>query len=145
MLELRILDPETDLDLFKEAYNWLPKYRKRLQPDRASFETFSAPDPKQMVVGLFNGSLQAVYVTYEFEPARFDTHYTSKRSAPKESVIWGAREILGILLEGGAEEVVAFVSPANEPLCRFVEAIGFQDPKEYEVEGRTFLRYTAKT
>ena len=144
MLELRSLDHQTDLDLFRESYSWRPAYRSRLQPDRAPFETFIADDPKQIVVGLFNGDLQAVYVTYEFEPGKFETHYTSHRKAPRENVLWGAQQILNIMLSNGAEEVLAYVSPQNKPLCRFVQDIGFSDPVEYvDPTGRKFLRYSA--
>lgn len=125
-LDLRALNPETERHLFEESYRWRGnKKTNALRPDRMSFETFSASDPSQVVMGLFNGSLCAIYVIHHNSDGTVGTHYTSKRGTPKEYVLAGARWLLRWLLENGALEVQAFVSPKNKPLCRFVEDIGY--------------------
>lgn len=153
---LRALDPQTDIDLFREAYGWRSARPSPLRPDRMSFEDFSADNPRQVVVGLFHGKLQAVYLIQETAPAIYDTHFTSNRTAPKENVLAGARLLLTWLLENGAEEVVAYVSERNKPLGRFVEAVGFTPVgvSEYPCAGHSdtvdspvmvkFIRYAAK-
>ena len=157
--KLRPLDPESDLELFRVAYNWrTPK--KHTQPGRMTFEAFSATDPTQLVVGLFNGELQAVYAIVEWEPRRFEVHFTSAKSAPKEPVRLGAQQVLNFMLENGAEEVVAFVVSRNRPLRKFVESIGFkkdaliefstcaemaQEPNMTQRNQRTFVKYAIRT
>ena len=156
-LQLRLLDPATDLDLFRRAYDWrTPK--RHTQPTRMSFESFTDTDPTQTVVGLFNGELQAVYLLHEYQPYHFDVHMTSDRSAPRENVLEGARRVLRCLFDGGAKEVSALIIARNQPLCHFVEAIGMHrvsrmrfssctdvskgdsiDPRNQ----RTFLKYAA--
>lgn len=126
-LTLRALDPKTELDLFRESYNWRPKKVSPLRPDRMSFESFATADPSQVVMGLFDGSgICAVYLISEGPRRVFETHYSSAKGTPKEYVLNGARRLLAILLDTGAIEVTAYVAQANEPLCRFVEAVGFK-------------------
>lgn len=125
-LQLRLLDPATDLDLFRRAYSWRLTPKRHTQPTRMSFETFTDTDPTQTVVGLFNGELQAAYLLHEYEPYRFDVHMTSDRCAPRENVLEGARRVLRCLFEGGAKEVSALIVARNRPLCQFVEAIGMR-------------------
>ena len=124
--KLRPLDPEEDIELFRVAYNWRSTPKRHTQPTRMPFETFSANNPTQLVIGLFNGELQAVYAIVEWEPRRFEVHFTSAKSAPKEPVRLGAQQVLNFMLENGAKEVVAFVVSRNRPLRRFVESIGFR-------------------
>jgi hypothetical protein len=126
-LTLRALDPVDDLQHYRDAYEWRGhKKPSRARPDMISFEDFNARDPSQIVMGLFNGQLCAVYLIIEIAPGIFDTHFTSKRGVSRNYVLAGARFLLSWLLENGAIEVLAFVSPYNKPLCQFVEAIGYE-------------------
>jgi RimJ/RimL family protein N-acetyltransferase len=100
-----------------------------------SFEGFSKGDPNQIVMGLFNGQLCAVYVIYQVGPGKFDTHYTSRRKTPKEYVLAGAQACLKWLLDNGAVEVAAYVSEHNKPMAAFVEAIGFEPQGTVEFSG----------
>ena len=126
LLIMRPLNPETEQDLFRLSYSWRTKQKRHTQGARMAFEEFSAIDPTQIVMGLFNGDLQAVYLIKEWAPAHYETHFTSSRNAPRESVVAGAKRILLWLMENGAEEVSAFVRPRNKPVCRFVEEVGFK-------------------
>lgn len=124
-LQLRALDPATDSELFQLAWGWrIPK--RHLSAQQMSYSAFADSDPTQVVLGLFNGELQAVYLVREWQPAYFETHFTSSKTAPRENVLAGAQRILKWLMDNGAQEVSAFVRPRNTPLCRFVEAIGFK-------------------
>ncbi len=126
-LILRPIDPVTEQELFKTAYSWRSKTRKRhIQPDRLAFDDFASTDPTQIVMGLFNGELQAVYMFREWSPNYLEGHFTSSRNAPRKNVLVGARHVLEWLLANGAEEVSAFVRPRNTPIRRFVEEIGFK-------------------
>jgi hypothetical protein len=67
-LLLRPLDPTTEQELFQLAYSWRSKPRRHAQPDRLPFDSFAASEPTQIVMGLFGGELQAVYM-FKVEPA----------------------------------------------------------------------------
>ena len=125
-IDLRLLDPATDLHLFEEAYNWRPDRKPHVQPDRMPFEQFSANDPRQIVIGAFNGQLEAVFVFWEFEPKCFEAHFTTRKGIEKDLLYESAREVVACLLENGASQLVAWIIPRNTPLTRFVEGLGFQ-------------------
>ncbi len=157
---LRALDPQSDIELFHEAYNWR-SHKPKLYPDKMSFEDFASTDPNQIVMGLFNGSLCAVYVinqTTNGTRETYDTHFTSRRGVPKRHVLVGAQWLLRWLLESGAFEVTAFVSERNTPLCRFVEAIGYErvglihfpcrdgpDSDTLPAQTKEFVKYAARS
>jgi hypothetical protein len=77
LLELRLLNPATDLHLYGQAYNWR-RPKRRILPGRMSFAEFT--DPNALAIGLFNGELLAVYFLHEVEPRVFQAHFTSRRN-----------------------------------------------------------------
>lgn len=125
MLELRLLDPKTDLALYREAYDWRGS-KAHVQPDRMSFETFAANDPNQIAIGLFNGQFLALYFLHETEPKKFQCHFTSRRKVSKEVLLTGAKEVARNFFENGATELEAWVTVRNKPLRSFLEALGFE-------------------
>jgi len=129
-LELRLLSPAADLDLYKTAYNWRPRRKHHLQPDRLPFETFAADDPTHIIIGLFNGDFLAVYFLHEDEPGVFGVHMTSRRNVPRETLLTGAQEVIRCFFEGGATELIAWIAERNRPLRSFVESLGFVAQKD---------------
>ena len=123
MVSLRLLEPETDLDLYREAFNWRTHKQHTSAPSMA-FETFSSTDPTHLTFGLFNEELIAVYFLREWKPAHYEAHMTSRKNAPRETLLEGARAVLNLLLTNGAEEVGALILPSNRPLRRFVTQLG---------------------
>ncbi len=124
-IELRVLDPLEDEDLFHTAWSWRPSPKKHVGTNRAPFETFISDDPRQIVIGLFNGQFLAAFVFYEFEPRRYEAHFTSHKKAPRGTLIQGSREIIKALFDNGAVEITAGIMARNRPLRRFVEELGF--------------------
>lgn len=122
---LRLLNPESDLELFRESYGWRTAPKAHVQPDRMSFETFAANDPTQIAIGLFNGQFLAVYFLHETEPSKFQAHFTSKRGVPREVLLDGAKEVISQFLDNGATELEAWVTERNKPLRSFLEDLGF--------------------
>lgn len=120
---LRLLDPAEDTPLFHQAYEWRNKPKSHAQPDRMSFEDFTAPDG--ITIGLFNGELQAVYFLHETEPGNFQCHFTSQRQVPRETLLTAARQVAEDFFTAGATELHAWVTPRNRPLRSFLESIGF--------------------
>lgn len=120
---LRALSPQTDIDLFRQAYSWRRKPKSKVRLGRMTFEDFAADDPRQIVLGLFNGELQAAYLLRETQPAVYECHFTSKRDAPKDAVLAGARWISDYFTDNGLT-LTAQVLRKNKALCRFSEAIG---------------------
>lgn len=90
-----------------------------------SFEDFASDDPSQIVMGLFNGSLCAVYLFKEGPRGTFDAHFSSRRDVPRDYVLAGGRWMVKWFMENGAQEVGAYVVEQNGPLRRFVEEVGF--------------------
>lgn len=125
-LTLRALDSKTDIKLFREAYHWRKQKTSKLRPDRMSFDDFVQDDPSQIVMGLFNGSLCAIYLFKEVSRGIFDAHFTSRRDVPREYVVAGGRWMVRWFMRNGAEEVIAYVVEQNSPLRAFVEDVGFQ-------------------
>jgi hypothetical protein len=122
-LRLQLLQPETDLELFKTSWGWrTPK--GHISAEQMPFETYSATNATHLTVGLFNGELIAVYFFVEWAPLRYEGHFTSKRGVPRETLLVGARAILNGLLSNGALEVSALIRPANKPLRQFVTDLG---------------------
>lgn len=124
-LQLKLLDPLIDLDLFHVAFNWRPEPKKHVGANRVTFEQFSSTDPLQIVIGLFDPDLIAVFVYYETEPKVYDCHFTSKRNTPRQTLLDAAREINTCLLANGAERLTASIVERNKPLRRFVEDLEF--------------------
>lgn len=90
------------------------------------FEQFASDAPNQIVLGLFNGELQAAYLLHEVEPNIYQCHFTSRRDAPKDAVLSAAKWIVDYFVANGLG-LVAYVRPRNVPLCRFSEAIGLKE------------------
>lgn len=141
MIELRILDPVTDIKFFREAYNWRTRPKKHIQPDRASFQTFTSTDPRQIVIGVFNGQFCAAFLLYEYEPGRFEAHFTSRRGTAKETLVEGGVMIRDAFLKNGAVELCAWITERNKGLRTYLEALGFQEDSQKEIDGRRFVRY----
>lgn len=139
-LELQLLDPTADLDLFQEAYKWRAA-KKHVQPDRASFEAFIADDPHQIVVGVFNGQFCAAFLLYEWKEQHFEAHFTSKRGTSREILIEGGKLIRDAFFENGAQELCAWVTKRNIALKGYLEALGFSPGEEKEFQQKPFIRY----
>lgn len=141
-MNLRALDPNTEIELFCEAYSWRPERKKHLQPDRMSFEEFSSSDPTQIVMGLFDEDLCAVFLFREFQPGWFETHFTTRRGAPKDYVLTAAQTLAEWFVSNGAS-LTANIVERNTPLRRFVEAIGFTRIGSFQCSetGKTYVRY----
>src|SRR6185369_8959427 len=123
-LKLELLNPETDLALFQEAYSWRSP-KKHAQPDRAPFESFISPSPRQIVAGLFNGQFLAAYVLYEFDPKCYEAHFTSRRNVPRETLLAGARMVIDAFFQNGAEQIIGWVVVRNRAMGKFLEDLGF--------------------
>lgn len=141
MLELRLLDPIEDIELFREAYNWRPHPKRHAQTNRAPFESFISDDPRQMVIGLFNDQFIAAFVLYEFDPQRYECHFTSRRGSSKETLIEGGKQIRDACLQNGAKELCAWVTKRNLALKAYLESLGFSPAEEKEFDGKPFIRY----
>src|SRR6478672_8945876 len=119
---LRALDPQTEQDLFQEAFNW----RKSPRRDRVAFEVFAANDPRQIVMGLFDGEdFLAVYVFYQMSTDTWDCHFTSRRDAPKD-LVWAAGRQLVMFFTENNLNLHAVVPQRNKPLCRWVASVGLR-------------------
>lgn len=142
-LELRGLNPDGDIDLFREAYAWRDKKNKR----RMGFEEFARTDAQQARVGLFNGEFIALYGVTEYAPAHYDMHFTSKRGAPRQYLVAGGIRITNWLIENGACEVSALIMARNRPLREFLEACGYSFVSETVFEEQDkmvrYLKYAA--
>lgn len=130
-LELRLLDPETDLELFHEAYNWRPERKKHLQPDRMPFEVFASQNPGHIAVGAFTDSFLAVFFFHEYEQGCFEAHFTSRRGVDRGVLLTAAKLTMAKFLENGARELTAWIVERNRPLRSFVESIGFTEVARY--------------
>ena len=126
-LELRVLDPVVDTDLYREAYDWRPRHKPHVQPDRMSFETFASDNPYYLTIGLFNGEMQALYFLREVEPGVFEAHFTSRLGISREALLAGATEVARQILANGGIEIHAWVTPRNRPLRSFLESLGFTE------------------
>ena len=123
-MNLRLLDPATDFDLFKTAYNWrTPK--RHIQPDRMPFETFVDNDPTHIAVGLFGDELLAVYFLHEEAPGCYQAHFTSRPKVSRNTLLMGAAEVIKLFFDNGALEITVWIVERNWPLRTFVEALGF--------------------
>lgn len=126
-LELKLLDPLTDLELFREAFQWRSEPKKHVGANRMAFETFIADDPRQIVVGVFNGEFIAAFLLYEIEEGGvYDCHFTSKRGTPKELLIEGGKMVRDAFFENGAKELSAKIIKRNTALKAYLEALGFE-------------------
>ena len=125
MANLRLLEPETDLELFREAYNWrTPK--RHLSAPQLPFSQFSETNPTHLTIGLFNGELLAVYFLQEWEPTKYEAHFTSRKGVAREDLLQGAQAVLDLVLTHGGTEVSALILPANRPLRQFVTDLGMK-------------------
>lgn len=124
MIELRVLEPAADLDLFREAHNWR-RSKRHIGANEASFEDLIDPDPRQITIGVFNGQYCAMFLLYEDAPGYFNAHFTSKRGTPKESLIQAGEQIRDAFMENGAVELCAWITARNRALRTYLEALKF--------------------
>ena len=124
MIELKLLDPQTDLELFKEAWRWRA-HKRHVGAREAVFEDVIDPDPRQTVIGVFNGQFCAMYLLYEDSPGVFNAHFSSKRGTSKELLIEAGLQIREAFMQNGAIELCAWVTVRNKALKSYLEALGF--------------------
>ena len=141
-VELRVLDPTTDIELFKEAYSWRPEPKKHVQTNRVSFEQFASNDPLNLIVGVFTDQLIAVYAFYEYDKHRFDSHFTARKHTSRRLLEWVGRWIIQCFMENGAKELSAWIQKQNRPLRSYVETLGFSITESREFDGKPFIRYS---
>jgi hypothetical protein len=91
-----------------------------------SFADFAKDDPTQIVLGLFNGELQAVYLFRQISPTEFEAHFTSNRRALRSNVLAGAAQMVRWFSEQGLE-IIGHIHMDNGPLRRFLEEAGLSD------------------
>lgn len=132
MYQLRLLSPSEDIELYRQAYSWRERPKKHVQPDRMSLEEFASDNPAHLAIGLFNGSLLAVYFLHETEPGNFQAHFTSRRGVPYFPLLEGARKVTKAVLQNGGSEIHAWITPRNRALKKFLEALHFH-PVETQV------------
>lgn len=105
------------------------------------FEDFAADDPSQIVLGLFNGNLQAVYLFRQIGPKTFEAHFTSSRKAKREDVLAGARTLVQWFAEQGLV-IVGYVNAGNGPLRHFLEEAGLTlETATSQTVSNSFYRY----
>ncbi len=133
MAVLRALNPQTEQHLFQEAFDW----RKSPRRDRVAFEVFAADDPRQIVMGLFDGEeFLAVFVFYQISPDTWDCHFTSRRDAPK-NLVWAAgRQLVDFFVQNDLH-LSAQVRARNKPLCHWVESVGLVRQKDSSCQNDT--------
>lgn len=138
---LRLLDPNTDSQLFEESYSWRPK-RGKAHAGQMPFNSFLN---SSAVMGLFNPEFIAVYVIQEYDKGFFDMHFNAKRRTPREYLVAGGIWITNWLLNEGACEVSGMVISRNTALRRFLEDCGYVVEKEVSFENspHRWIRYKA--
>lgn len=141
-LEMRVLDPHAELDLFQTAYNWRPERKKHVGANQMPFEDFVG---SWAVLGLFNSEFIAVYVVREYQSGYFDLHFTSKRKTPREYLVAGGIQITNWLMENGAREVSAVIVSRNRPLASFLEDCGYAvaETLTFDNSPHPWLKYVA--
>lgn len=122
---LRLLEPASDIELFREAYRWRSP-KKHTQPDRMSFEEFSGDNPSHIVIGVFDEEFVAAFLLWEYEPGTYDAHFTSRRNVPRETLTHAGKEIIRLFFENGAKRITALIIKRNVALRRYVEDLGFK-------------------
>ena len=119
---LRALNPQTEQDLFRLAYNFR---KKRPRKNPMPFEQFAADYPNQVALGLFDPELIAVYFFHEIDEQLYQAHWTSRRDADKDAVLTGAKQLVEWFQRNGLQ-MAAFIHKRNIPLQRFVLAAGLK-------------------
>lgn len=144
-LELRHLNPLSDLDLFREAHNWRIKRSQRASGGQMPFEEFIAPNPTQAVMGLFNGEFLAAYMVKEYAPRHYDMHFTAKRQAQRDYLVAGGIQLTRWLIQNGAVEVSALIVARNKALRKFLEDCGYKPEcsMRFENSPHDWVKYVA--
>jgi len=125
-IELRILDPAKDTELFREAHKW--RRRKRhVGANESTLEDLLSDDPHQITIGVFNGEYFAMFLLYEDSPGEFSAHFTSKRGTSRETLVEAGLKIRDAFMENGAVELNAWVTKRNLALKRYLESLGFAE------------------
>ena len=126
MLIIRSINPQTERELLEVAYLWRPgKPRKNRMP----FDQFAADYPNQVVMGLFNGDLIAVYFFHQIGETEYQAHFSADRKADRSAVLAGAKQLVEWFQQNGLQ-MSAFVHKRNTALRRFVESAGLMYQKD---------------
>jgi hypothetical protein len=132
-IELKILNPTTDLSLYHEAYGWRER-KRHIGADEAPFDAIIADDPRQIVIGVFNGQFCAMFLLYEDSPGYFNCHFTSKRGTARDALVAAGAAIRDAFLNNGAVELCAWITAKNRALAGYLESLGFAP-----IEQRAFV------
>ena len=148
-MELRGLDPDRDQQLFREAYDWIfvaPKWLRQAENIVAgingcdSWEGYlkAAQDPKEVNIGLFGESMEALFTIQNEGDGCFQVHVNAKPhgrrihrahlqgwTAPTGEMIAAAIQLRDTLFAQGANEIFGFIAERNRPLRRFADLAGF--------------------
>lgn len=136
-MELRALNPDTDQDLFREAYDWIfeaPKWLRQAENIVAgingcdSWEGYlkAAYSPQECNVGLFSGIMLALFTIQSEGDGCFQVHVNAKPHADTLMLMAAAMQLKEWLFDHGAREVFGFIAERNRPLRRFAERAGFK-------------------
>jgi hypothetical protein len=105
------------------------------------FERFAADDPSQIVMGLFNGELIAVFMFHELEPGCYQAHFSTQRKADRIAVLSAAAKLVEWFKENDLQ-MVAFVTVRNKPLQRFIENAGLYSRKPVSINEIPYFAYS---
>lgn len=141
-LSIRRLDPDADWELYREAYEW--RDQKRAASDLPTefyipFDVLTNPQPNEVLMGMFNGKLQAAFLLQDRGRNVVEAHFTTMPGIKQEDLVAGTLTIKNKLFEYGTREIYGWLREKHarlrHPVRRFAETVGFFPTGENMVFG----------
>lgn len=128
---IRLLDPEKDMDLLREAWDWrddAPRwFQESLAIDKESWDDFVSGSKDEWHYGIFSDGLMAVVRLIQSSPRVFNIHLSARRKTDFEVLLTAGKSIRDYLFDKGVLGFYGYLPTVNRGVSKLYEELGFTD------------------
>lgn len=141
-MEIRRLDPEKDIDLYKQSFDWDKDYPRWYQDAekvaRVDFDEWMERSNERADVGVFDPDFTALISVICRAPQIFEVHFWAKRKTNLERLGLAALNVRRSLERlVGMRGAFAWIVKRNAPVKRLCGMIGFVPDGATLVDGES--------
>lgn len=155
MVAIRLLNPQNDLPLFREAWNWryqAPKwFQESLEIFKESWDEHVIRISTELHYGIFiDENLVAVVRLTETYPHIFNIDLSAKRKTSPQILLQAGSSIRDFLFDQGVKGFYGWLPVQNRGVAWLYRSLGFFDTGEKIYKGRIhgklaeLIRYAMK-
>lgn len=131
-LYFRLLDTESDVLLFEEAFRWrdtAPKwFQKCMDVWKESFDEYMENRKDELHYGMFEGDeVFAVLRLIQSQPGWFNLHLSARRGADWEKILQVTATLRDWIFDQKILGCYGYIPTINRGICQLYESLGFVD------------------